>query len=225
MEHEIIQDLLPLYHDGVCSDKSRAAVEAHLQECGICRKALADMDAPLPSAEQLENQAEGEGVRQLSKVWKQKKRRAWLRGILLGLVICGLVLGGLWLAGVVRYPVPAEDLTVAIYQAPEEEALYLHCELMSGRESFVGFEFRDEGAERHYFISRPILRKSVFKEQSVRRVHNFMLEFENDPEIHSYYFDWGEQPILLWKDGEMEDFPQAPEEILEIWSTFGEHHQ
>ena len=27
LDHDIVQDLLPLYHDGVCSDKSRAAVK------------------------------------------------------------------------------------------------------------------------------------------------------------------------------------------------------
>ena len=47
----IIQDLLPLYHDGVCSPESRAAVEAHLRECPACREALEAMDAPLPPAE------------------------------------------------------------------------------------------------------------------------------------------------------------------------------
>ena len=29
MEHDIILDLLPLYHDGVCSEASQAAVEEH----------------------------------------------------------------------------------------------------------------------------------------------------------------------------------------------------
>ena len=51
MEHDIIFDLLPLYHDGVCSAASRAAVEAHLKACGTCREALLEMDAPLPAAE------------------------------------------------------------------------------------------------------------------------------------------------------------------------------
>ena len=50
MEHEIIFDLLPLYHDGVCSDASRRAVEEHLKTCPACRAALAAMDAPLPEA-------------------------------------------------------------------------------------------------------------------------------------------------------------------------------
>lgn len=34
---EIVQDLLPLYEDGLCSPASREAVEAHLKECPGCR--------------------------------------------------------------------------------------------------------------------------------------------------------------------------------------------
>ena len=33
----MIQDLLPLYHDGVCTQESRAAVEEHLAGCASCR--------------------------------------------------------------------------------------------------------------------------------------------------------------------------------------------
>ena len=51
LDHDIVQDLLPLYHDGVCSDKSRAAVEEHLKTCEDCRAALTAMDAPLPEVE------------------------------------------------------------------------------------------------------------------------------------------------------------------------------
>ena len=53
LDHDIVQDLLPLYHDGVCSDKSRAAVEEHLQTCEACRAALTAMDAPLPEVEKV----------------------------------------------------------------------------------------------------------------------------------------------------------------------------
>ena len=38
---EIVQDLLPLYLDAVCSPASRDAVEAHLKECANCRAQLA----------------------------------------------------------------------------------------------------------------------------------------------------------------------------------------
>ena len=33
---DIIQDLLPLYCDGVCSQDSKQVVEAHLQDCEKC---------------------------------------------------------------------------------------------------------------------------------------------------------------------------------------------
>lgn len=38
MECEIIRDLLPLYLDHVCSEKSRQAVEEHLRHCEECRR-------------------------------------------------------------------------------------------------------------------------------------------------------------------------------------------
>lgn len=34
---EVIQDLMPLYLDGVCSAQSRTAVEQHLRECPDCK--------------------------------------------------------------------------------------------------------------------------------------------------------------------------------------------
>lgn len=34
---EMIQDLLPLYLDGVCSEESKKAIEQHLAECSVCK--------------------------------------------------------------------------------------------------------------------------------------------------------------------------------------------
>ena len=47
---QIVQDLLPLYLDGVCSPASAALVEEHLAACEACRKLREEMEkqAPLP---------------------------------------------------------------------------------------------------------------------------------------------------------------------------------
>lgn len=45
---EIIRDLLPLYQDGVCSEKSREAVEEHLAECAECVEYRRKMSDVLP---------------------------------------------------------------------------------------------------------------------------------------------------------------------------------
>jgi len=43
MNCKIIGDLLPLYHDDVVSEESRALVEEHLNACAECRKTLEDI--------------------------------------------------------------------------------------------------------------------------------------------------------------------------------------
>lgn len=40
---DVIQDLLPLYQDKICSDKSRGIVEEHISECEVCRKIAGQM--------------------------------------------------------------------------------------------------------------------------------------------------------------------------------------
>ena len=50
MNGEVIRDLLPLYHDGVCSSESKALVEQHLKNCLSCKKELETMDAEFTPA-------------------------------------------------------------------------------------------------------------------------------------------------------------------------------
>ncbi|MBO4809365.1 MAG: zf-HC2 domain-containing protein [Lachnospiraceae bacterium] len=43
-ECDMIEDLLPLYKDGVCSEASKKAVEEHLKECPKCKKMLEELN-------------------------------------------------------------------------------------------------------------------------------------------------------------------------------------
>lgn len=81
---EIIEDLLPLYCDGVCSEESRQAVEAHLAECERCRADAALMGRELKTAPV---QAEEEKLaRTAAAAWKRGKVRAFARGCLITLL-------------------------------------------------------------------------------------------------------------------------------------------
>lgn len=46
----MIQDLLPLYVDQICSQESRRAVEEHVENCPLCRARLEELrrEDPLP---------------------------------------------------------------------------------------------------------------------------------------------------------------------------------
>lgn len=94
---DIIRDLLPLYHDGVCSEDSRRAVEEHLTHCEGCRNELAAMDSELSLADRAENLSEAEAVIKLSQRWKKGMIKSVLKGALLTLVTLALVLAVLYI--------------------------------------------------------------------------------------------------------------------------------
>lgn len=77
---EIIKDLLPLYHDNVCSEDSRKLVETHLQKCKECTDALSEIGIEI----KIEDKSEDiKMINSISKKWKQDKLAAFLKGILM----------------------------------------------------------------------------------------------------------------------------------------------
>lgn len=83
---EVIGDLLPLYHDHVCSEDSTAIVEEHLKSCQNCRDALAEMDETFLAEESF---AEIEPARQAARALKKSKMAAFLKGgLLIAMIAC-----------------------------------------------------------------------------------------------------------------------------------------
>lgn len=88
---EIVQDLLPLYADEVCSQQSRLAVGEHLRECERCRK-LVESTANLPDLEVQPEQPVAEKA--VAKSFR-KIRRRWCVS-LLALLLLIPVCCGIW---------------------------------------------------------------------------------------------------------------------------------
>ena len=49
---KVIEDMLPMYYDKVCSEESAALVEEHLRSCPRCGQMLADLGAEIEIPEQ-----------------------------------------------------------------------------------------------------------------------------------------------------------------------------
>lgn len=80
---EVIQDLLPLYVDGICSEHSKRLVEEHLLECEKCRKAIDDAHSVPDMIIQPEKQEKDTIVTSGLK----KVRRRWVLSIIAVLMI------------------------------------------------------------------------------------------------------------------------------------------
>ena len=84
---EIIQDLLPLYCDGVCSEESKKVILSHIQTCETCREELRVMNLPVHLEE---DTVEIKAAEAASKAWKKNKRKAFRTGIILAAVLVAI---------------------------------------------------------------------------------------------------------------------------------------
>lgn len=70
---EIVQDLLPLYEDDMCSKASRDAIEEHLKECPDCRNQVQHIrnfsELEIPVHTSIENRAVVKSFRKIRRRW------------------------------------------------------------------------------------------------------------------------------------------------------------
>lgn len=72
----VIRDLLPLYHDSVCSPETAALVEEHLKDCDACQEEFHKLQAnllPLPLPVPGKEEQKAEGLAKVKKVLRKKR--------------------------------------------------------------------------------------------------------------------------------------------------------
>lgn len=83
----VVQDLLPLYHDGVLSEESGRLVEAHLAQCPQCRDVLAAL-----AESELEDRFAAESQTVLRRHRRLERRKAVFAGGIIGGVLLVLLM-------------------------------------------------------------------------------------------------------------------------------------
>lgn len=96
---KVIQDLIPLYQDGICSEESKALVEEHLAQCENCRALLKKMGASLDIRVSKDEQEEEKALRRLSVQWNRQLFLSMVKGffVALGFLILLLFLINLFI--------------------------------------------------------------------------------------------------------------------------------
>lgn len=91
---KVIEDILPLYYDGICSEDSAALVEEHLKECSHCSQLLSDLGADIAISKT--NTDDFAPLKKLQKSY-QKLKLGWYVAVLCILLLIPAVLSlGVW---------------------------------------------------------------------------------------------------------------------------------
>ena len=92
---DIIKDLLPLYAEGLVSEKSRRAIEEHLEGCEECKKIYREMREPKPQIPY--NRAPAESFQNYVK--KEKRKLRIKTAAVTACIVLAVVLVRLFLVG------------------------------------------------------------------------------------------------------------------------------
>lgn len=124
----VIEDLLPIYMDGICSNESEALVEEHLLECPACRNMLADMRKTV--AMPVQQAQDWKPLQAIGKRWKQGKRAAFGKGVcitLAVLLVMTAVLSSIWYGVYGKY---YYQIAQRMDPVPEEAADFAYADAM-----------------------------------------------------------------------------------------------
>ena len=98
---KVIEDLIPLYCEGLCSEETRTLVDAHIRDCDACRKLCeATPQEPQPEPEQIPDEAKV--FKKVNR--KMKKHRLLSYGLLILVALLILLLARMSMAQAARLP-------------------------------------------------------------------------------------------------------------------------
>ena len=91
---KVIQDLLPLYHDGVCAPETNALVEEHLQTCEACQEEFHKLEESPLAENGKKEEAEKENVQRMKNVKKVLKKKRVRVSVITAVVVLLLCIPG-----------------------------------------------------------------------------------------------------------------------------------
>ena len=101
---KIVEDMLPIYYDGVCSEESAMLIEEHLKNCTQCSRLLTDLHTEIEISEKPVDDLKP--LLRIQKKWKKSKRvylRTGICATLAVLVLVMTVFSGIWYFSLGKY--------------------------------------------------------------------------------------------------------------------------
>lgn len=214
---DVIQDLLPLYHDGVCSEESRKIVEEHIATCAACKDVLHGLKEDMaPDAVEA-----AQPLVSIEMKWNSQKRKALLKGVLIGTLILAVLLGGYW--GLTQWhgiPIESENLRVVEVTQVEEGVIYCELGLWDDTDGFGYFEYTlTEDGKLYMTPMRSIITKADRWNDLgfYRNVNNLwgLQGIEHGSSMTGFYFGTPEDHLVIWEEGM--ELPPANGYVAEEW--------
>lgn len=204
MNCKIIQDLLPLYHDGVCSSESRELVEEHLQECPDCKDVLHTLDEEISLANEVDAAKPMVNIRNRLK---QIRWQALVRGAVTATLVIALLIGAWWTLTQWHFiPIGSEDLQVVRVAQLDNGRIACELGMLDDEDGFGYYRYTlSEDGKLYITPFTSILTVGKEWEYAFLQTDSDHLTglpgIPKDSKATAFYFGAPEDCILIWEEG------------------------
>lgn len=207
---KLIQDLLPLYHDGVCSDESREIIEEHLTNCAECSGILEEIRAAESVSIPADHVREAQKTDSLKKIKKKLLRQQIIIAVTALFTSAAILFGISFFLMSSLQAVKAENISVQMIDG--ELVCVLHGGFLNSM-SIKNVEVSSDGGEKYYMFfsieeskwDRLVKSRSEYKEvlaynpQNIERVYyytgdNTWIDFLPEEELNIVI----DRSTLMW---------------------------
>lgn len=202
---DVVRDILPLYHDGVCSDTSRAMVAEHLASCETCQKEWQSLTKKLPLPPDI-CYSEQQTFQRFAHFWKRTTSKAFRKGILLTLLLCVLGAGGIWaLCFWQVQPAGASALTIRSVSQLDDGTIACHMVMNDNYQLRTVHYTMTEQGELYLTPYRPILKQKRHTNlpglaDYTYKIHPNEMEQQYDVALQAIYFGTPQDRVLIWQE-------------------------
>lgn len=227
----IIRDLLPLYHDEVCSNESCALVDEHLGECQDCQRALEEMTVPVPATENIDDMAV---LEHLAGAVNKKKKRAFWKGAVIAAATCIALLGIYLGLDRLRFPVRGSQSQVTDVCELKNGMIAYHLSFANSVTNLKGDTGLVHTADGSFYRAHNRGLFPLYQDHAgeVGRMYGWFVIDRSEANswqgahgdgvrMKAYYIGTPEDNILVWEEGM--ELPPASETVEALWDFPAEY--
>lgn len=217
---QIIKDLLPLYHDDVCSEESKEMVEGHLALCEHCQMELERIQADIPVLEKnrIDHTADDRVIKRIAAGWKKGREKSFIKGGIitaLSITILILVYVGLFKWEIIS--VATDKVEISDISETADGKIVYQLDIDDGyRVNRLKYDMDKEG---NFYITalRPVVKEETEPPYTLEKGYDFIdikdQEAYRGRKIKAIYFGTPKDKKMIWKKGM--ELPDASEEVKE----------
>ncbi|MGL4336253.1 MAG: zf-HC2 domain-containing protein [Turicibacter sp.] len=216
---KVVEDLLPLYHDEVCSEETCVIVGEHLTECESCSKELEKINEALACPKiEMDTIAPLKGI---STLLRRDKMKSFFKGTLVAAVACILLFGCYY--GLTRWkiiPVSSDVLQISNVSMLSDGRIIYHLNVTDKKDLyFIKFTTNEDGSYymtpmRSVIETDRTMESGLFNDfflVDVSENNAYQQAYGDGIEITSVYLGSEDDGILIWEKGM--DLPAASPEL------------